>query len=85
MKQGEVSFHHSLTWHGSPQNESKRPRRAIAIHYMTSEAKYVGKRGHTMEDFIDLPAGSPMIEAGDHFPIVSKGGEPVQSPILTQG
>jgi hypothetical protein len=28
VKRGEVSFHHSLTWHGSPTNTSPRPRRA---------------------------------------------------------
>ncbi|MFP4451358.1 MAG: phytanoyl-CoA dioxygenase family protein, partial [Rhodosalinus sp.] len=29
VKRGEVHFHHSLTWHGSPQNRSTRPRRAM--------------------------------------------------------
>jgi hypothetical protein len=78
VKRGEVSFHHSLTWHGSPVNKSPRPRRAIAIHYMTGEAIYQGKRGHPMEQFISLQAGAPMSQAGPHFPIVCTNGEPVR-------
>ena len=39
VKAGEVSFHHSLTWHGSPFNRSQLPRRAIAMHYMTGESR----------------------------------------------
>ena len=78
VKKGEVSFHHSLTWHGSPTNKSPRPRRAIAIHYMTGAAYYAGKRGHPMEQFINLPDGAPMIEAGEHFPIVCRNSKPVK-------
>jgi hypothetical protein len=80
VKRGEVSFHHSLTWHGSPTNRSPRPRRAIAIHYMTGEAIYQGKRGHPMEQFISLQAGAPMSQAGPHFPIVCLNGQPVGAP-----
>ena len=29
---GQVHFHHSLTWHGSPENASPNRRRAIGIH-----------------------------------------------------
>lgn len=75
VKKGEVSFHHSLTWHGSPVNQSPRPRRAIAIHFMTSESRFVGQRGHPMEAFIQLPVGAPMLHAGSHFPIVCKAGQ----------
>ena len=76
VKRGEVHFHHSLTWHGSPQNSSERPRRALAIHYMTSEARYTG-RDHVMRRFIKLGVGDPMLEAGEHFPIVCRKGVPV--------
>lgn len=76
VKRGEVHFHHSLTWHGSPENHSTRPRRALAIHYMTSEACYTGK-SHVMADFIDLAVGDAMREAGPHFPIVCTDGQPV--------
>ena len=77
VKRGEVSFHHSVTWHGSPFNESERPRRAIAIHYMTGEARYDAKGEHLMKQFVDLEDGAPMAEAGPHFPRVCEGGRPL--------
>jgi ectoine hydroxylase-related dioxygenase (phytanoyl-CoA dioxygenase family) len=80
IKKGEVSFHHSLAWHGSPANHSPRPRRAIAIHYMTGEACYDAKGEHPMKQFVTLPDGAPMAEAGPHFPKVFQGGQPVEVP-----
>ena len=76
VRRGEVHFHHSLTWHGSPMNPSNRKRRALAIHYMTSEARYTG-REHIMEKFIEVKQGEPMSGAGSHFPIVCRDGIPV--------
>jgi ectoine hydroxylase-related dioxygenase (phytanoyl-CoA dioxygenase family) len=73
VKCGEVHFHHSMTWHASPRNHSERPRRALAIHYMSSESTYTG-RDHCMQQFIEVAAGDPMINAGPHFPIVRKDG-----------
>jgi hypothetical protein len=80
VKRGEVHFHHSLTWHGSPMNPSQRPRRAIAIHFMTSEARYTG-RPHAMQKFIEVEVGEPMLNAGPHFPVVCKDGQPVELPV----
>ena len=79
VRRGEVSFHHSLTWHGSPLNTSPRPRRAIAVIYMTGDSVYQGKRGHPMERFIDLPPGAPMSQAGEHFPVVYRDGRPLEA------
>ncbi len=79
VKRGEVHFHHSLTWHGSPENHSPRPRRALAIHYMTGEARFTG-RDHPMREFIDLDVGEPMARAGPHFPVVCRDGTPVTAP-----
>jgi phytanoyl-CoA hydroxylase len=76
VRRGEVHFHHSLTWHGSPFNQSDRPRQAVAIHYMTSEAVFTG-RDHVMREFISLDPGQPMSETGPHFPVVCRRGEPV--------
>lgn len=76
VKKGEVSFHHSLTWHGSPANRSPRPRRAIAIHYMTGEARYDAKGEHPMKQFVTLKDGAPMAQAGPHFPQVFQQGQP---------
>lgn len=77
---GEISFHHSLTWHGSPFNTSNRPRRAIAIHFMTGEAKFDASGNHIMKRFVDLPDGAPMADAGSHFPVVCQDGEPTGVP-----
>lgn len=79
VKRGEVHFHHSLTWHGSPENASSRARRAIAIHYMSSEARFTG-REHVMKQFIKVDVGQAMLEAGNHFPIVFQGGQAVEAP-----
>ena len=83
VKKGEVSFHHSLNWHGSPTNKSSRERRAIAIHYMTGEARFDASGDHPMRQFVDLEDGAPMSEAGEHFPMVCRNGEAVG--VKTQG
>ena len=80
VKKGEVSFHHSLTWHGSPFNQSPRPRRAIAIHYMTGEATFDASGNHLMKQFVDLDDMAPMSDAGPHFPVVYRKGEAVGPP-----
>ncbi len=69
-----------MTWHGSPFNRSNRPRRAIAIHYMTGEAHFVASGEHVMKRFVELENGAPMAEAGAHFPSVCRNGEPVGVP-----
>ncbi len=79
VRRGEVHFHHALTWHGSPKNFSNRPRRAVAIHYMTSEAHFTG-RDHPMRQFISIGVGESMRNAGAHFPIVATDGEPTPAP-----
>lgn len=75
VRRGEVHFHHSMTWHGSPKNNSERRRRAVAIHFMTSEARFTG-REHVMNKFITLKPGEPMVRAGEHFPVVCRAGKP---------
>lgn len=68
VRKGEVHYHHALTWHGSHENTSGRPRRAIAIHYMTQETRYVASGNHLMKQFVTVPDGAPL--QGDHFPLV---------------
>jgi phytanoyl-CoA hydroxylase len=66
---GHVHYHHSLTWHGSHANTSDRPRRAIALHYMTDQTRYVGKGQHVMKKFVpELKDGDRM--RGEAFPVV---------------
>lgn len=40
LKAGQVSFHHALCFHGSGENLTDQPRRAIVGHYMPDGAKY---------------------------------------------
>ena len=68
VKKGHVHFHHSLTWHGSGTNHSNRPRRAIAIHYMTERTTFDASGEHIMKPFITVQDGAPL--KGDAFPLV---------------
>jgi len=68
VRKGEVHYHHALTWHGSPANTSTRPRRAIALHYMTNETRYVASGEHVMKPFVAVADGEVM--QGEHFPVV---------------
>ncbi len=68
VQKGEVHYHHALTWHGSHANTSNRPRRAIAIHYMTQETRFVASGEHVMKPFAEVGDGEVM--EGAHFPLV---------------
>lgn len=81
VKKGHVSFHHSMTWHGSHSNHSDRPRRAIALHFMTGQARYVASGQHVMKRFCKhLPDDAPMSDAGPHFPHLCRNGQLVPPP-----
>ncbi len=70
VERGRVHFHHPLTWHGSPANTSGRPRRAVALHFMTERAVFdADKRDkHPMGQFIESADGETA--RGAHFPVV---------------
>lgn len=68
VRKGEVHFHHALTWHGSHANTSGRPRRAIALHFMTGETRYVASGNHVMKQFVTVGDGEML--QGEHFPLV---------------
>lgn len=68
VKKGEVHFHHALTWHGSHANTSGRPRRAIALHYMTQETRFVVSGEHVMKPYVEVSDGQLM--QGHYFPLV---------------
>jgi phytanoyl-CoA hydroxylase len=75
VRAGEVHFHHALTWHGSRPNQSGRPRRAVALHFMTERTRFVAGGEHVMKQFIDVEDGRPV--AGEYFPVVwEQGSEP---------
>lgn len=68
VQAGEVHFHHALTWHGSHANTSGRPRRAIALHYMTQDTRYVASGEHIMKPYVTV-ADSEFL-TGESFPQV---------------
>ena len=68
LPSGSCMFHHSLTLHGSHANTSDRPRRAIALHYMTEQTIYDASGNHVMKRFVEVQNGEPM--RGEHFPLV---------------
>jgi len=40
VPEGGGSFHHGWTWHGSGYNRAARPRRALVLHAMRSDARF---------------------------------------------
>ena len=68
VRKGHVHYHHSLTWHGSGPNTSGRPRRAIALHYMSQETVFQKSGAHPMNPFIHVGEGEKI--AGEAFPLV---------------
>ncbi|UVI28913.1 phytanoyl-CoA dioxygenase family protein [Paenibacillus spongiae] len=68
IKKGQVGYHHSLTWHGSPHNRSEMHRRAIAVHYMPGHTRYEPSANHPMHQFVNVKPGELM--SGSHFPVV---------------
>ena len=68
VRKGEVHYHHALVWHGSPANTSARERRAIALHYMTEETRYVAGGDHLMKRYVEVADGEVL--EGAHFPLV---------------
>jgi ectoine hydroxylase-related dioxygenase (phytanoyl-CoA dioxygenase family) len=68
VAKGEVHYHHSLTWHGSHDNLSNRPRRAIAIHVMSEDTRFAAAGNHVMKQFIGVPDGDQLV--GEAFPVV---------------
>lgn len=74
VEKGCVHFHHSLVWHGSHGNRSGRPRRAIALHFM-SDKTVLASTGtqHKVSPYIQVAPGQKL--EGKHFPLVWKDGQ----------
>ena len=79
VPKGHVHYHHALTWHGSHNNMSDGPRRAIAVHYMTSETIYDESGNHLMKPFVTVNDGDKL--AGDRFPLVMDAGVPTNPSV----
>ena len=65
---GGVHFHHALTWHGSHENRSARPRRALAVHVQTGRTVYEPKSPHPVAKFITAKPGEAVTDA--EFPLL---------------
>ncbi len=65
---GAVHFHHSLTWHGSHNNSSARPRRAIALHFMNEQVRKTPGELHLCSKFCESADGEPI--SGARFPLI---------------
>jgi ectoine hydroxylase-related dioxygenase (phytanoyl-CoA dioxygenase family) len=76
VRAGEVHFHHCVTWHGSPENRSARPRRAFAMHYMPEGVRFTGDTTHPLMARARVEAGGLMLEDPVHFPVVWSEGNP---------
>jgi len=68
VARGEIHFHHSLTWHGSGPNQSGRPRRAIALHFVTDQSRYLANKTHVMRPYVTVNDGEVL--KGNAFPLV---------------
>jgi phytanoyl-CoA hydroxylase len=78
---GQVHYHHGLAWHGSPSNKSGRPRRAIAVHFMTEKTTYRGPEAkHPVDVYITAKAGEQI--NGIHFPLVWDNGKAIPAEEL---
>jgi phytanoyl-CoA hydroxylase len=77
VRKGEVHYHHALAWHGSRANASGRHRRAIALHYMTEQTRYVAAGDHLMKRFVEVADGEVL--RGAHFPLVWEREEAADS------
>lgn len=68
LKRGECAFHHPLLVHGSYDNKSDRPRRAMVLNVVRD-----GVRSDSDEPLLEgvppVPKGSPL--DGDFFPLLS--------------
>jgi ectoine hydroxylase-related dioxygenase (phytanoyl-CoA dioxygenase family) len=68
---GEVSLHHSLTWHASLPNVSDQPRRSIVVRFVGDGTIWLGSRRYEF-NYSDSEVGCEIGEpiSGRYFPIV---------------
>jgi ectoine hydroxylase-related dioxygenase (phytanoyl-CoA dioxygenase family) len=75
MKAGQVSFHHSLTFHGSGPNLTDQPRLSVVAHMMPGDTVYRAGRQHHPNVVLLGPNaqdGAPF--EGDYWPVLWPAG-----------
>ena len=71
LREGEVSFHHCLTLHGSGPNLSDAPRLCVIAHMMPGHTSYrLSEQNHPNQVFLgpDARPGQPF--AGPYWPVM---------------
>jgi phytanoyl-CoA hydroxylase len=71
LRAGEVSFHSSLTWHGSGPNNCPRRRRAVIVRYVGDGTIWLGSRRYDYnysDEEVGLDVGDPI--GGEYFPLI---------------
>ena len=67
LRKGECSFHHGLTIHGSFENTSDRPRRAVVINTIRDGVQSASGEP-PLAGIPVIPSGQPM--GGQFFPLL---------------
>ena len=67
LKKGECSFHHPLMVHGSYENRTERPRRAVVINVVRDGVSSVSDKP-LLEGVPPIPAGEKL--GGQFFPLL---------------
>ena len=71
LKAGEVTIHHSLTWHASGPNNTDQPRRAAIVRYFGDGTIWLGSQRYEYnysDEEVGIKIGHPL--SGKYFPIV---------------
>ena len=68
---GHCMWHHCLTLHGTYENRTDKPRRAVITHLMPGDSRYDAKHKHLMADYCNAEGlvDGAMLQ-GKHFPEV---------------
>lgn len=70
LKKGECSFHHPLLVHGSFENKTERPRRALVLNAIR-DGVCSDSNTELLKGVPAIPVGQPM--AGQFFPLLYSG------------
>ncbi|MGW2051691.1 phytanoyl-CoA dioxygenase family protein [Streptomyces sp. NPDC001858] len=82
IPKGHVSFHHSHTYHGSGENRSTMPRRAVSLHLQDGDNAYRhyrlrnGETASYNHDFLvrRTPQGTPDYADPEFCPVIWRSG-----------
>ncbi len=70
LEPGDLSLHHCLTFHGSHENPSARPRKTLAVRLVDGDARLVRERLPSPEMAAYFPTDADGRLADDAFPLL---------------